>query len=123
MKKAITWTPRIMGILFALFPSLFAFDVFDGSESIWRQILGFLIHLLPVYFLIAGVWLGWKHPLLGGLIFLGFALWYAVTFLNAARGLDSTAMYIFALLPAIIGMLFLAGWWPGRAPNVSAGLM
>jgi hypothetical protein len=117
MRKTLTWIPRILGILFALFTSLFALDAFDGPQSIWLKIVGFLIHLLPVYFLVAGVWLGWKRPWLGGIIFLGFALWYVVTFLGPTRRVDAFALVIFALLPALLGLLFLVDGWLRRTFN------
>lgn len=109
MKNYLHWAARILGILFALFLSLFAFDVFEGQASIWEQILGFLIHLTPVYVLIIGVILGWKRPWIGGAIFLGFGLYFMVS----ARG-DLLSFLLVGGIPVLIGLLFLADWWLGR---------
>jgi hypothetical protein len=51
--KVIYWLPRILCILAILFISVFALDAFDPELSIWQQIVGFLIHLIPSFILIA----------------------------------------------------------------------
>ena len=48
-KRLLFWTPRIIGMLFGLFLSLFALDVFGVGLSFWESIRAFLIHLAPVY--------------------------------------------------------------------------
>ncbi len=72
MKTTLYWLPRIVSILFILFISAFALDVF--SEPNWP--LALFMHLIPSFFLIAITIVAWKNELLGGFLFLliGFAL-------------------------------------------------
>ena len=52
MKKYI-WIPRILTIAFIIFISLFALDSFGTSDPWYMEVLGFLIHLIPTYILLA----------------------------------------------------------------------
>ena len=42
MKTWLTWTPRILGLLFAAFLSLFALDVFEQGYQGWETVLALL---------------------------------------------------------------------------------
>ena len=72
MKKFIYWLPRILSILFILFISVFALDVF--GEPKW--FLALLMHLIPSFILIILTIIAWKNEKLGGSIFIiiGFFL-------------------------------------------------
>lgn len=104
--KILLWTPRMMGILFALFLSIFSFDVFDMGLGFWETMLALLIHSMPSILLAVGIALAWKWEWVGALAFLGWAVWY----LAAARGFHWTVYALIAGIPALIGTLFLAGW-------------
>ncbi len=52
IKKFLYWLPRILGILFALFISIFALDSFGEGIPFPEAIVGFLIHLVPTYIMI-----------------------------------------------------------------------
>ena len=72
MKKSnqfIHWAPRILSILMILFVSMFALDAFAPNLSVWQQIGGFLIHLIPSYILLAALLVAWKWENLGGWLF------------------------------------------------------
>ena len=68
--KIIYWTPRVICILSILFISLFALDTFDPDLTIWQQIGGFLIHMIPSFMLLAALLIAWKWELTGGIIFI-----------------------------------------------------
>jgi len=70
----LTWSSRILAILAILFISLFALDSFDPELSPGDQILGFIIHMIPSFLLAGILWLAWKQPRLGGLIFISIGL-------------------------------------------------
>ncbi len=75
MSTVLYWTPRIVSLLFVGFLSLFALDVFtDPVEPM--MLVGFLIHLLPTFALLAISAVAWRYPLVGALGFLGFTVWY-----------------------------------------------
>ena len=66
--KIFHWTPRILCIIAILFVSMFAFDSFDPKLTIWQQIVGFLIHLIPSFILIIFLVIAWKWELTGGIL-------------------------------------------------------
>jgi hypothetical protein len=68
--KKSYWTPRILGILFILYLSLFSLDSFDSSLPTSQQILAFLIHLIPSIVLSFALVLAWKKELWGGILLL-----------------------------------------------------
>jgi len=73
--KIIIWLPRILGIAFVLFLSLFATDVF-GEYSGAELVLALLIHLIPSFILLAVVAVAWKWELVGAIVFLAGAIFY-----------------------------------------------
>ncbi|PKP54280.1 MAG: hypothetical protein CVT92_00570 [Bacteroidetes bacterium HGW-Bacteroidetes-1] len=68
--KIVHWLPRIICTLAILFVSMFALDSFDPALSVWKQILAFLIHLIPSFVLAGFLILAWKWELIGGIAFL-----------------------------------------------------
>ena len=106
LKQILYWTPRVAGILFILFISLFALDIFDAQLGFWGTIVGLFMHLIPSMLLAIAVFIAWKREWFGALVFIGWAVWY-VSFM---RGFDWIAYLLIAGLPALIGLLFLVGW-------------
>jgi hypothetical protein len=70
------WTPRDLCILYAVFLSLFALDVFDAGYGFWQAIAALLIHLIPVYIVIATLVLAWRWEWLGAIGFSALAIFY-----------------------------------------------
>jgi hypothetical protein len=68
------WLPRILCIAAILFISMFALDSFGTGEPVWRQVLAFIIHLIPVYIIVAILVLAWNYEKIGGIAFIGFGL-------------------------------------------------
>jgi len=62
MKNMLHWTPRILAIVYIVFFSLFALDALDS-------LLGFAMHMIPSFILIALTIIAWKRRRLGGIIF------------------------------------------------------
>ncbi|MBI3174154.1 MAG: hypothetical protein HYZ25_10560 [Chloroflexi bacterium] len=111
LRSILFWTPRIAGILFILFLSLFALDVFDMGLDFWGTLLALFMHLIPSIVLTIALALAWKWEWVGALAFLGWPVWYLI----AARGFHWSVYVIIAGIPALIGLLFLAGWlWRGK---------
>ena len=106
LKKFLFWTPRIAGILFILFISLFALDIFDMHLGIWETIVGLFMHLIPSILLTIAIIIAWKREWFGALIFIGWAVWY-VAFMH---GFPWIAYALIGGIPALLGLLFLAGW-------------
>lgn len=98
------WLPRILGIVFILFLSLFALDAFTGQSSLLNQILGFLIHLTPNFLMLILLILAWKRELLGGVAYILLSVVFTI-FFNTYNEISSFLLISFPLL--IIGLLFL----------------
>lgn len=96
MKNAIIWTPRILSILIIIFFSLFAFDVEGGTFP--ENLLGTLIHLLPTFFLLAGLIFGWRKPIIAAAAYFVLAVAFTV-FFNTYR---TTETFALISLPVLI---------------------
>lgn len=66
MKKLYYWLPRALAILYIIFISLFALDVF--GEPQW--FLALLIHLIPSFIFVILTIVAWKYEKIGGCLFL-----------------------------------------------------
>ena len=106
LKKTLYWTPRVAGILFVLFISLFALDIFEEGLGFWGTLLALAMHLLPSIFLAITVYIAWKWEWFGAALFFGWAIWY----LAFVRGQHWSAYALVGGLPALIGLFYLAGW-------------
>ena len=105
--RVLFWMPRILSIMFALFLSLFALDVFEPGVSFWSAMLGLAIHLIPVYLVIIALVVAWRWEWIGALFF--FAL--AVLYLVLAWGRFPWSIYLIISGPLVlIGVLFLLNW-------------
>ena len=78
LKKTLLWTPRIAGILFVLFISLFAFDVFEEGLGFWGTLLALFMHLLPSILLAIAISIAWKREWFGAVLFIGWALFFGL---------------------------------------------
>jgi hypothetical protein len=76
MKKIIYWLPRILAILFIVFFSVFALDVFQEKQ--WY--LALLMHLIPSFILVILTIIAWKHERIGGFLFLSAGLIMSIFF-------------------------------------------
>ena len=59
-RRLLYWAPRVLGILFALFVSIFALDVFGQATVSGARFRALLMHLIPVYILLIALAIGWR---------------------------------------------------------------
>lgn len=109
--KVLEWTPRVLAIVYAIFLSLFAFDVWEMDGTFWERLGGFLIHLAPTYAILAALVVAWRWPLLGGSIFVALAVTFSVLF---GWEREWQAFLLLGAPPVIIGLLFLWDGWLKR---------
>lgn len=102
----LLWIPRILGILFAILLSLFAFDVFGFNAGFWRTLLAFLSQLIPAFLVAGFVILSWKWQWVGGIAFLILGIAYIVY--SSGQGHSYSLIYIPLF---VLSLLFLAGWF------------
>ena len=116
MKKSIKvfhWLPRIICMLAILFVSLFAADAFAPGLTIWQQLGGFIIHLIPSFILLAFLIVAWKWEYIGGIIFIIIGLGLSpFVFMHNYKMNDSIWMSLGIILSitfpfVIVGVLFI----------------
>ena len=103
MKKALYWLPRILGVGFIVFISLFAMDAFGGNQTPTQMVLGFFIHMIPTFLLIIILLIAWKVEWVGGIFFIAIGLFYCLF----AQGQHWSAYCLVAGPPILIGILFI----------------
>jgi len=121
MKQLLYWAPRGLCILFALFISLFALDVFGEGYGFWETVVALLIHLIPTGIVLVVLALSWRWEWIGGVLFIALGAWYLV----AVWGRFHWSVYLAISGPLfLIGVLFLINWRyqvdlrPGRQVGV-----
>ncbi|HVN58235.1 MAG TPA: hypothetical protein VMT63_08070 [Bacteroidales bacterium] len=73
-ERIIYWIPRILNIIALLFMLLFSFDVFEGNDTLWHKILGFIMHSIPVIILACLLVLAWYREFVGGILIFAVTL-------------------------------------------------
>ena len=102
MKRTATWLPRVLGIGYAAFLSLFALDVFSEGYGFGETLLALFIHLIPTLLVVVCLLVAWRHQRLGGWLFISLGIVYGVVFTRA----DLTGLLIIAVPLVLIGLLF-----------------
>jgi hypothetical protein len=106
-KQLLYWTPRILGLLFAAFISLFALDVFDGKHGFWETALALAMHLIPTAILLALLALSWRWEWIGAIVFPALGVFYIVQFWQRFHW----SVYVVIAGPLfLLGILFLFNW-------------
>ncbi len=98
--KTIRVAARLLSGLYAAFLSIFSMDVFGEHLGFWKTILALFMHLIPVWLVLLILWISWKRPLLGGIIYPLLGILYIVF---------AWRRFIFMTYPLIAGPLFLLG--------------
>lgn len=107
LERVVFWTPRVISMLFIVFLSLFALDVFGQGYSWWETLLGLFMHLIPTFILILVLVFSWRREWIGALLFFGFGCWYIIS----AWGIFDWSVYlVMAGPPMLVGLLFGASW-------------
>ncbi len=78
MKPWLIWTPRILCLLFAVFLSLFALDVFDQGYGFWGTMFALLMHLVPTGLVLVALAITWRWEWLGTILFIALGISYIV---------------------------------------------
>jgi hypothetical protein len=112
-KRTLFWAPRALSILFIVFISMFALDVFGDNLGFWKTFLALTVHLIPSLVLIAGLAVAWRWEWIGAVIYTAAGTLYVITLLP--RGLPPPSIKLqwittIALPAFLIGALFLANW-------------
>lgn len=107
MKRVLFWTPRALGVLFAIFMSVFALDVFGEGYGQWQAIAALLLHLIPTFVVVIGLIIAWRWEWVGAILFNALAASYVAW----AWGRFPLGAYLSISGPLVlIGVLFLLNW-------------
>jgi hypothetical protein len=107
LRQLLFWAPRALSILFAVFLSLFAFDVFGEGYAFWETLWALLLHLVPSALVLVVLSVAWRWEWIGGLLFFGLGLLY----IAISRGRMDWMTYLLLVGPLwLAGALFLIGW-------------
>lgn len=109
-KKILFWFPRILGIGYVLFISMFAFDVFGEGYPWYEALLGFLIHLVPAYAAIAILLVSWKWPRTGSVFYLAGGIFY----IFVMHEIDWIAVALISGPLFLTGALFFISYYIGK---------
>ena len=105
--QILFWSPRALGILFALFTSIFALDVFGEGNEFWRTLLALTMHLIPTAFVVLILIIAWRWEWIGGIVFFALAVFY----IFLAWGRFPLSVYFVISGPMIvISILFFVNW-------------
>jgi hypothetical protein len=111
LTKILFWTPRVLGLLFAVFVSLFALDVFGEVYGFWRTMFALLMHLIPTGVLLVALAIAWRREVSGGLLFVALGAWYLIS----SWGRFHWSTYVVISGPLfLLGVLFIMDWFCRR---------
>jgi hypothetical protein len=107
VKRILFWMPRILCLLFAVFISIFALDVFGAGYGFWETIVALIIHLIPTALVLIALAIAWRWEWIGAVLF--FAL--GASYLIVAWGKFTWITYLLIAGPSFLaGALFLVNW-------------
>lgn len=105
INRWIYWSPRVLTILFILFISIFALDVFGNGYSFLQTIIALFIHLLPSIVLLIFLIFAWKFEWIGAMGFFIFSIWFSLVM----KG-EVIAYFIIGIPAIAIGILWWLSW-------------
>lgn len=108
ISKILYWSPRILGVLIAIFVSLFALDVFGEGYSFWETIAALAMHLIPTLVILVVLVIAWRWEWVGGFLFVALGVLYITLFWEPSN----LPAYLFISGPLFLdGILFLLDGW------------
>jgi len=106
-RSVFFWAPRILTILFALFLSVFALDVFAETTGFLQTLTALVLHLMPTFLVVVLLVLAWRWELTGVIAFVGLAITYIVVMWGRFPWVTYATISGPLLL---ISVLFLLSW-------------
>ncbi|MFC2026061.1 hypothetical protein ACFLUC_02580 [Chloroflexota bacterium] len=115
MERFFYWTPRVLGLLFAGFISIFALDVFSEGYSTLETMVALFMHLIPTAFILIALGFAWRWERAGGIVFILIGAAFTV-FFNTSEELIPFLLISAPVL--LIGVLFLVHWYTAAKSRV-----
>jgi hypothetical protein len=109
--KFLCLAPRILAVLFILFLSLFALDVFDGSHDFPEVLAALAMHLIPAFIIVVFTVIAWNWEKIGGILFILLGMVFTIFF----DSYESVGNFLLISAPLfLIGILFILDWYKNR---------
>jgi hypothetical protein len=103
----VFWSPRILALVFAVFMSLFALDVFNERLGLWRTLAALLFHLIPTAIVLVILAVSWRWGIVGTVLFSALGAHY----IFSTRGQMHWSAYAVIAGPLfLLALLFLVDW-------------
>src|SRR5579864_60800 len=103
--RLLYWAPRVLGIGFAVFISLFALDVFVEGYTFRQTVVALTMHLIPTAIVVVGLLLAWRWEWVGAVVFAGAGILYMISAWNHPDWILLISGPLF-----VVGALFLVNW-------------
>ena len=95
---------RGLGIVIVAFFVVLDLDAFQEYDRFWDILAALLIQLVPAAMVLAALWLAWRRPRAGGVLYLALGLLY----IGVAWGRFPWYVYALVAGPLLLcGLLFL----------------
>ena len=104
--QALYWSPRVLGIAYTAFISIFVLDVFSEAHGFLPTLAALAVHLIPTFVMVGVLIAAWRREWIGAALFTAFAATYAW---NVLPQHVMWALLIAAPL-LLIAALFFANW-------------
>ena len=101
------WTPRVLGILFAAFITLFAADALEGVQGFWNGAMALAMHLVPTAIILLLLAIAWRWEWIGAALFTAAGAFYVIRFWGRFHW-SAYALIAGPLL--VMGIVFFVGW-------------
>jgi hypothetical protein len=109
-QQLLYWAPRALCLMFALFISMFALDVFGEGGGLWQTLFALTMHLITTFLLLVIPWVSWHREWIAGVLFPVLGVLYIAWAWNKPFGRWSTFL-LMAGPPVLTGALFLLNWY------------
>ena len=106
-RRLLYWTPRVLTILFALFVSLFALDVFGEGYTPWETVVALVMQLVPTFLILIVLAVSWRWEWVGAILFVALGVAYLVIF---GDEVDWGAFLFISGPLFLLGVLFGVNW-------------
>lgn len=106
--KVLYWAPRLLGLAFAAFITMFAMDVFGEGYKLGELLVALFMHLVPTFMVLAAVAIAWRWEWVGGLVCLGLAILYIVM---VPTEFDPIAILLISGPLLLMSGLFFVNWF------------
>ena len=105
--RLLFWAPRILCLLFAVWLSVFALDVFGEGYGFWETTLALMMHLIPTALVLIVLAVAWRWEWVGAVVFSLLGLLY----IGWMAGRGPWLWFVFVSGPLfLVAILFLLNW-------------